>query len=185
MRDLYQIGNLLIDDKYALYAWFFLRLGGTSGDRATVADAKKKALILAGITDKPNASTITRVHNRQDVQAALKRFMEPIGREWAQEVDCILDDATYCLKLGLKALRRELDEADEKDKPVSKDVHNMALAYWDKAAAYAGKRPADKMELTGKDGGPVAIKSETDLSKLSVEELRQLEGILQKAASDT
>jgi hypothetical protein len=40
-------------------------------------------------------------------------------------------------------------------------------------------------ELTGKDGGPVAIKSETDLSKLSVEELRQLEGILQKAASDT
>jgi hypothetical protein len=41
------------------------------------------------------------------------------------------------------------------------------------------------IELTGKDGGPIRTETKTDLSKLTVEELKQLEGILQKAASDT
>lgn len=49
-----------------------------------------------------------------------------------------------------------------------------------------GWKETDRHEHGGFDGAPiaVAVKSDMDLSKLSVEELRSLESIMQKAASD-
>ncbi len=44
---------------------------------------------------------------------------------------------------------------------------------------FAGERPAEKLEHTGKDGGPIETK--TDLSGLNTEELRQLRTLMQKA----
>lgn len=47
-------------------------------------------------------------------------------------------------------------------------------------------RDVKRYELTGKDGAPVAVSSSPDLSRLSEEELRELDRILEKAeGSDT
>lgn len=56
-----------------------------------------------------------------------------------------------------------------------------------KASEYLAKSKVmftDKLEVSGKDGGPIQTEVKHDLSKLSIEELSQLEDIINKTSND-
>lgn len=63
----------------------------------------------------------------------------------------------------------------------AKEGNVSACIFWLKTRA--GWRETQSVELSGPDKGPVAVKNAPDLSRLSEEELRQLDGILEKAES--
>lgn len=57
-----------------------------------------------------------------------------------------------------------------------------AAIFWLKNRRKDQWRDKQDMELTGKDGGPIETSSKPDLSKLSVEELKQLAELTRRAA---
>lgn len=100
-------------------------------------------------------------------------------------------DQQACDRLEQEARRRAVEGVNKPvfykgdECGVIREYSDTLLIFLLKGAMPEKYKERQQTELTGKDGGPVSIKSETDLSKLTVEELKQLEGILQKAASDT
>jgi len=109
--------------------------------------------------------------------------------------DCLDDDGRFSLdkarkakKTGLiKRLRirettRVIDETEVKTQEVDFELHDAQAAL-----ALIGRHHklfVDRTELTGKDGGPVEHSVKSDLSKLSVEELRALRTLVEKTQSE-
>ena len=61
----------------------------------------------------------------------------------------------------------------------AKEGNVTACIFWLKTRA--GWRETQNVELSGPEKGPVAVKNSPDLSRLSDEELMQLDGLLEKA----
>lgn len=85
------------------------------------------------------------------------------------------------------AVEKALAEAEVRDVAI---IGKAAEEQWQAAAWRLERKFPDRwgrrvgVEHTGKDGGPIAVKQEMDLSQLSIEELKLLEGILEKTSVD-
>ena len=66
----------------------------------------------------------------------------------------------------------------------SAEAGNVSMQIW-LGKQYLKQSDKQEHEHTGKDGGPIKTEHKPDLSKLSVEELKNLERIIGRAAPDT
>ncbi len=165
------------------------RLAGYRGNRTTLEVVGRENLgkprIAAAIAEYRVAIKAEGIANKQNridrLNADWLRLQQVIAERAADPTMADVPGGTTGLLVRtVKALGHGADARIVEEYAVDTGLLRELRAHEEQAAKELGQW-TEKRELTGKDGGAIVVRSEPDLSALTVEELRELERLTQRA----